>query len=109
MTMIPLIEAALVLANAFNKPSRKDPTYFTYKEHTFMTEGSQTYALCYNTATMRMVFIKCDIKPESIKFIDKHKQIPVERLPNYIPCKKEDPDIGKRYFNINYADENCHN
>lgn len=96
--MIEIIEKTLMLANTFSKASKEAPAYFVYKGHTFMTEGSMTYALCYNSKTSRMVFIKCDIQDENIKFIDKDRQIPVERLRNYVEYQKLDSEIGTGYF-----------
>lgn len=96
--MIEIVEKSLMLINAFDKPSRKRPTYFVYKDYTFMTEGTMTYALCYDQKTSQMVFIKCNIKEGSINFVDKDKRIPVERLKSYIEHKKLNDNIGNKYF-----------
>lgn len=98
--MIPIIEKALLLANKLDEASRKQPVYFRFKDHTFMTEGTQTYALCYDTKKMQMAFVKCEIKEGKIKFIDKEKQIPTEKLKNYPHYLRADPQLGKRFFKI---------
>jgi len=97
-SMIEIIEKALMLINTFDKPSQKEPSFFVYKEHTFMTEGTKTYGLCYDKETSRMVFVKCKIMEKSIKFIDKDRRIPVERLRTYVDHKNKNDNIGNKYF-----------
>lgn len=98
--MREIIAKTLMLINTFDQPSRKAPAYFVYKGQTFMTEGTQTYALCYNLKTSRMVFIKVDIGESNIRFIDKDRQIPVEKLPSYVEYQREDNELGKGYFKL---------
>ncbi len=96
--MTEIIEKTLMLINVIDKPSEKKPSYFVYKEYTFMTEGTKTYGLCYDPNTSQMYFIKCEIKDDSIKFVDKDRRIPVERLKSYVEYKRQDDSIGNKYF-----------
>ena len=98
-----IVDKSLLLARELMGASRNEPVYFTFKSHTFMTEGNFTYALCYNKRYHDFVFIKCEIKDESNKFIDKHKQIPILKLKSYRDAITMNRELNQKFFTVDYV------